>query len=169
MKQITYITPNFAVAGALEPEDISRLAELGFKSIISNRADDEQPGQLTARHEAVLAWRVGLRFRHVPATIHDLFSDEVVEAMADALQELDGPIVAHCKTGLRSAVVWAAASARTEDVDCVLAALSKTGFRLGHLREELEAQAGRKRWLGSSRALDCREAALVAGGTAAFL
>lgn len=31
MKQITYITPNFAVTGALEPQDISRLAELGFK------------------------------------------------------------------------------------------------------------------------------------------
>ncbi|MFO7297081.1 MAG: TIGR01244 family sulfur transferase [Pseudomonadota bacterium] len=166
MKQITYITPNFAVTGALEPQDFSRLAEFGFKSIISNRPDDEQSGQLSARQEAVLAWRAGLRFRHVPVTVDDLFSDEPVEAMADSLRELDGPIIAHCKTGLRSAILWAAASARMEDVDCVLAALNKTGFRLGHLREELEAQADRKRWLGSSRALDCREAALVAGATA---
>lgn len=52
----------------------------------------------------MLAWRAGLRFRHVPVTVGDLFSDEPVDAMADALRELDGPIVAYCKTGLRSAV-----------------------------------------------------------------
>ncbi|HEX7075926.1 MAG TPA: sulfur transferase domain-containing protein, partial [Hyphomicrobiaceae bacterium] len=100
-------------------------------------------------------------FRHIPAGKQDLFADHVVESMADALNALDGPVLAHCYSGLRSAILWAAASARSQPVDCVLAAVRKAGFDLDFLRDELEAQADRKRWLGSSPALDCREAARV--------
>jgi len=161
MKTITYITPNFAVTDMPAPEEFARFAALGFRAVISNRPDHEQDGQLTGRQEAVLAWRAGLRFQHIPAGKQDLFADHVVESMADALNALDGPVLAHCYSGLRSAILWAAASARSQPVDCVLAAVRKAGFDLDFLRDELEAQADRKRWLGSSPALDCREAALV--------
>ena len=165
MGNITYITPNFAVTDAPSPEDFAAFAELGFKSVISNRPDHEEDGQMTGREEAVLAWRAGLRFQHIPAAKHDLFSDPVVEFMADALNTLEGPVIAHCKTGLRSAILWAAASVRSDTVDCVLAALEKAGFDLDFLRDDLEAQADRKRWLGSSPALDCREADLLPPGS----
>ncbi|MCL4766271.1 MAG: TIGR01244 family phosphatase [Hyphomicrobiaceae bacterium] len=161
MKSITYITPSFAVTDMPSPEDFGRFAALGFKSVIGNRPDNEEEGQITGREEAVLAWRDGLRFRHIPAAKHGLFTDAVVEPMADALNALEGPVIAHCKTGLRSAIVWAAASARSQPVDCVLAALRKAGFDLDFLRDDLEAQADRKRWLGSSPALDCRQSALL--------
>jgi len=161
MKTITYITPNFAVTDMPAPEEFARFAALGFRAVISNRPDHEQDGQLTGRQEAVLAWRAGLRFQHIPAGKQDLFADHVVESMADALNALDGPVLAHCYSGLRSAILWAAASARSQPVDCVLAAVRKAGFDLDFLRDELEAQADRKRWLGSSPALDCREAARV--------
>lgn len=165
MKRITYITPNFAVTDMPGLEDFTRFAALGFKSVISNRPDHEENGQITGRSEAVLAWRAGLRFVHVPAAKNELFTDTVVEQMADALNKLEGPVIAHCKTGLRSAILWAAAGARSGDrVDCVLAALEKAGFDLDILRDDLEAQADRKRWLGSSPALDCRESALLPAG-----
>jgi len=169
MESVTYITPNFAVTNMPAPEDFQRFAALGFKAVISNRPDHEEDAQLTGRREAVLAWRAGLRFRHIPAAKHDLFTDAVVEPMADALNGLEGPVIAHCQTGLRSAILWAAASARSDSVDCVLAALRKAGFDLDFLRDDLEAQADRKRWLGASPALDCREAALLplASGRAA--
>lgn len=158
---IKYITPGFAVTDMPVPADFARFAALGFKSVVSNRPDGEEDGQLTGREEAVLAWRAGLRFQHIPAGKLDLFTDAVVEPMADALNRLEGPVLAHCKTGLRSAIVWAAASARSQSVDCVLAALRKAGFDLDFLRDDLETQADRKRWLGNSPALDCREAALL--------
>jgi sulfide:quinone oxidoreductase len=81
--------------------------------------------------------------------------------MADALAELEGPVVAHCKSGLRSAIVWAAASARSQPVDCVLAALDKAGFDLDVIRDDLDAQADRERWLGRADALDCGAAGVV--------
>jgi uncharacterized protein (TIGR01244 family) len=155
MDTITYITPNFAVTGALAPEDFRKIAALGFRAVVSNRADGEEDGQLTGRDEAVLAWRAGLAFRHVPAAKHELFTDPVVEGMADALNGLDSPVLAHCKSGLRSVVLWAAASARSGPIDCILDALRRAGFNPEGLHDELEAQAHRKRWLGQGSALHC--------------
>lgn len=162
MEKIVHITPTFAVTGALAPEDFAAVAALGFKSVISNRPDGEEAGQMPARVEAAHAWRHGLRFAHVPAEKLDLFTDPVVEGMADAVRSLEGPILAHCKSGLRSAIVWAAASARSQPVDCVLAALDAAGFDLDLLRDDLDRQADRRRWLGDVvPALDCE-----CGGTA---
>jgi sulfide:quinone oxidoreductase len=162
MKSPVFITPQFAVTDAMAPEDFATAAALGFRAVLSNRPDGEAPGQLTARQESILAWRTGMKFRHVPAPKLDLFTDEVVEAMGDAVAALDGPILAHCASGLRSAIAWAAASARTQNVDCVLAALAQAGFDLDFLRDDLEAQSDRARWIGTrAPALDCGEAALM--------
>jgi uncharacterized protein (TIGR01244 family) len=155
MDKITYITPNFAVTGALAPEDLPKIAALGFRALVSNRPDGEEHGQLTGRDEAVLAWRAGLAFRHVPAAKHELFTDPVVEGMTDALNGLEAPVLAHCKSGLRSVVLWAAASARSGPVDCVLDALRRAGINPDGLRDELESQAHRKRWLRQGSALHC--------------
>lgn len=162
MKQPIFITPQFAVTDAMASEDFATAAAMGFRSILSNRPDGEADGQMNARQESVAAWRAALKFRHVPAPKLDLFTDRVVEAMGDAVASLDGPILAHCASGLRSAIAWAAASARTQNVDCVLAALRQAGFDLEFLRDDLEAQADRARWIGTrAPALDCSEAALM--------
>lgn len=167
MSKLTFITPCFAVTGALSAGDFATLAARGIRSVISNRPDGEEAGQLTGRQEAAYAWRAGLRFRHVPAAKHDLFTDRAVEPMADALTALEGPVVAHCTSGLRSAILWAAATARSEPVSDVLAALANAGFDLGFLRDDLEAQADRKRWLGTTVPLDCNGGLAPALGDAA--
>jgi len=155
MHQIQHLTPRFAVTAALTEDDFAAVARAGFKAIVSNLPDDEFDGQLPAHREAILAWRAGLKFRHVPANKHDVLTDSVVEGMADALAGLDGPVLAHCRSGTRSAIVWAAASARSQPVDCVLETLRNAGMDLDFLKDDLEAQADRKRWLGTTQALDC--------------
>ncbi len=168
MDKPIFITPEFAVTSALAPEDFAAAAAMGFRSVLSNRPDGEAEGQLTGRAEAVLAWQAGLQFRHVPAPKLDIFTDEVVEAMSDAVATLNGPILAHCASGLRSAIAWAAASARGGNVDCILQALEKAGFDLEFLRDDLEAQADRARWIGPrAAALDCGEAAKLETASAA--
>ena len=156
MNAITYITPAFAVTLVLAGSDFAEAARLGFKSVISNRPDGEDADQITARDEAGHAWRAGLKFAHVPASKFDLLTDKVVEGMAEAVRRLDGPILAHCKSGVRSAVIWAAASARQQPVECVLKALEDAGFDLAFLKDDLDQQADRVRWVGAApAALDC--------------
>lgn len=153
---ITRIHPSFAVSGRLDEADFAEVAALGFRSIISNRPDGEDPSQLSAREEAVLAWRHGLRFAHVPAAKHDLFGDVLIESMAEALDDLPGPVLAHCASGMRSAIVWAAAAARSQGAECVLEVLAAAGLDLEIVRDELEQEPARRRWLGhKAQPLDC--------------
>lgn len=160
MPLLTHLTSTFAVTSALGRDDFALLARRGAVAVISNRPDGEAGSVLTARDEAALAWRAGLKFAHVPAPKLELFSDAVVEGMAAAVARFDGQglIVAHCTSGLRSAIVWAAASARSQPVDCVISALTRAGFDLDAIRDDLESQAHRRWWRAAPSALDCGEA-----------
>jgi sulfide:quinone oxidoreductase len=145
MKQVKRITDGFAVSGALTAEDFANVAAQGFKAVISNLPDGESRAHPSSAEAAALAESAGLEYRHLPVTKFELFSDAFVSAMGKALAELPGPILAHCMSGQRSIVAWAAATARHEPVDQVLATLKAVGIDLAPLREELAAQnAGRK-------------------------
>ena len=61
MSKITPITPNFAVAGVLRPEDFAAIRAMGFAAVISNLPDGEFAAYPTAAQEAQLAEAAGLR------------------------------------------------------------------------------------------------------------
>ncbi len=142
MPRLSHITPDLAVAGALTADDFAELARLGYRAVINNRPDGEEPGQLTGRREANLAQAAGLDYRHIPASKLELFAEATVDAMRVALAELDGPVVAHCKSGLRSAILWAAATASDEGTDAVIAAAQSAGIDLEPVRDEIAEAAG---------------------------
>jgi uncharacterized protein (TIGR01244 family) len=102
------ITDEYAVAGQIAPEDIAAIKAAGFRSIICNRPDDEQPGQPTATEIAVAAAAADLIFRHIPFTSGQM-TDEDVEKMAEALDEIPGPVFAFCRSGARSTNIFMAA------------------------------------------------------------
>jgi sulfide:quinone oxidoreductase len=153
--RITPIVPQFAVTGALRPEDFAAVAGQGFRSIVSNLPDGEQPAYLSSVAEARLAAAAGLAFRHIPTSKAEVFSERVAGGMAEALAELAGPVLAHCASGQRSVFAWAAAAARRQPADCVLAALRSAGFDLEPVREELEEQRDPSLTGRVPAALDC--------------
>jgi sulfide:quinone oxidoreductase len=140
MKRVVRITSLFAVTGALEAADFAEVAALGFKSVISNLPDGELPAYPASSEAAALAAKAGLGYRHIPVTKADVFSEAVVGGTVAALRELDGPVLAHCASGLRSAVAWAAAAVRGQSVDAVLGRLAAAGLNLEGLRGELQEQ-----------------------------
>jgi sulfide:quinone oxidoreductase len=140
MNKITFITPDFAVTGALSPQDFPKIRAMGFKAVVSNLPDGESAAYPTALEEAKLAEAAGLAFRHIPTTKFELFTERVLGGMQTALGELPGPVLAHCASGMRSAAAWAGAAARLQPADCVLDALQRAGFHLSALREELQEQ-----------------------------
>ena len=142
MSKITSITPNFAVAGALRPEDFAEIQAMGFKAVISNLPDGESAAYPTAAQEAQRAEAAGLAFRHIPTTKFDVFSDRVNGGIQLALTEFAGPVLAHCASGMRSAAAWAGAAAKFQPADRVLEALQRAGFNMAALREELQEQGG---------------------------
>ena len=141
MTNIVFITPSFAVAPQLGAEDFTAIVQAGFKAVINNRPDGEEEGQLPSPAAAVHARAAGLGYSHIPAGKLDLFSGPVVDTTEAAIEAAGGPVLAYCKSGTRSAIIWAAASARSLHVSEVLALLAKAGFDLDFLEDELDEQA----------------------------
>jgi uncharacterized protein (TIGR01244 family) len=142
MNKIIQISPQFAVTGALAPGDLSAAAKGGFRSVISNLPDGELASSPVSTHEREVAQRAGLGFCHVPVAKGEIAWARTAEQMLDALRRLPPPVLAHCASGQRSALAWAAAAAACHPVDDVLGALSAAGFNVYPLREELAGLAG---------------------------
>ena len=98
------IDENFAVAGQISPDDMSKLAEAGFKSILCARPDHEEPGQPTFAEIAARAEALGLEARHIPVSGPP--SADAVHAMVDALDELPKPMLGYCRSGNRSTIIY---------------------------------------------------------------
>jgi sulfide:quinone oxidoreductase len=144
MKKIVHITPEFAVSAALTAKDFAEAAAMGFKSILSNLPDGESQTHLTSREAATLADQADVRYRHIPAIKSDIFNERTLESMEEALRELPRPILAHCASGLRSAIAWAAVAARTQSTESVLAKLRAAGLDLEMIRDDLDALGGQR-------------------------
>jgi sulfide:quinone oxidoreductase len=100
------LAPGLSAAGALGPADIEALAASGVRTIINNRPDNEDPGQLPAADARRLAEAHGIAYHHIPVTGPTL-SRADVDAFAAVLRSEPQPIVAHCRSGTRSTLLWA--------------------------------------------------------------
>lgn len=104
------IGPGYYVAGQIRPEDLPAIAKAGFKSVICNRPDGEDPGQPTYESIAQAAEQAGLAVRWLPAD-----SGRVTpahgQALAELLDELPAPVLAYCRSGARSTTMWSYAQA----------------------------------------------------------
>jgi len=76
--------------------------------IVNNRPDGEEPGQPPAAEIEAAAREAGLAYRHIPVEPGGLSSD-LVQAMAEAIDEADGTMLAFCRSGTRSTYLWALA------------------------------------------------------------
>ena len=94
------ISEDYSVSGQIQPEDVAAIKAAGFKSVICNRPDDEQPGQPSADTIKAAVIAAGLTFRYIPV-ISGQMTAENVEDQAEALDELDGPVFAYCRSGAR--------------------------------------------------------------------
>ena len=58
--QLVSLTPGLSVTGRLDRPDIEALAHVGVRTIINNRPDGEDPGQLPAAEARHLAEALGI-------------------------------------------------------------------------------------------------------------
>jgi uncharacterized protein (TIGR01244 family) len=101
------ISADYSVSPQITPEQVADIKKAGFKSIICNRPDDEQPGQPSAESVRSAVEAAGLAFRFVPV-ISGQMTMANVEDMAKALDELPGPVFAYCRSGTRCTNLYAA-------------------------------------------------------------
>ena len=100
------ISQDYAVSPQIAIEDVAAIKAAGFKSVICNRPDDEDPGQPSAGTIKAAVEAAGLEFLWIPV-ISGQMTAENVEDQADALQALPGPVFAYCRSGTRCTNLYA--------------------------------------------------------------
>lgn len=100
------IGDNYSVSGQITPDQIAAVKAAGFKSVICNRPDDEQPGQPSADSVKKAAEAAGLGFRYIPV-VSGQITEQNVSDQAAALEDLQGPVFAYCRSGARCTNLYA--------------------------------------------------------------
>ena len=129
----TYASPQIEVG------DIAEASALGIGLIVNNRPEDESPDQTPGAAIEAAAKAAGIAYVAIPVT-HAGFSMPQVEAMQAALAEAgDKPVLAYCRSGTRSTLLWALAQARTGmAVDAIAAHAAGAGYDVGPIRPQLD-------------------------------
>jgi sulfide:quinone oxidoreductase len=105
--QPTKINEMVSVAGQIAKSDIAALKAAGYASIVNNRPDNEEPGQLAAAEAEAEAKRQGLDYRYMPVVTGAITRAQVAEFQRLVLRSPQ-PVLAHCRSGTRCYLLWAA-------------------------------------------------------------
>ena len=133
MPPLMNLAPGLTAAGALSRDDIEALAASGVKTIINNRPDGEDPGQLPADAARQLAAAHGIAYHHIPFVGATLTSADI-DAFEAVLKSAPQPVVAHCRSGTRSTMIWALTRMRAGEDPAALVALgAKNGVDIAAL------------------------------------
>lgn len=96
-----------AVASQIQPGDVAALAADGFTTIICNRPDSEDFGQPAAAEVAAECETHGVEFYNIPIDRSGLSMD-LVKRFQEAVAASTGRVLAYCRSGQRSSVIWQA-------------------------------------------------------------
>ncbi len=137
---IRKIDETISVMPQILPEDVAQLAALGFRSIISNRPDGEDAGQPGQAQIAAAAAAAGLEFRAIPVVPGGL-TPELAAEFGAAMAALPGPVLAYCRSGTRSATIWALSQSGLRTRDEILMAAARAGYDLRGIAGALQDPA----------------------------
>lgn len=106
------VDDRFLVSPQISVADIGEAAALGVKLVVNNRPEGESPDQTPGEDIAAAAAAAGMAYVAIPVT-HSGFSHGQIDALQAALAEAgDAPVLAYCRSGTRSTLLWALTMAR---------------------------------------------------------
>lgn len=130
------LTPTYAVSPQIEPGDFAAIAAAGFKTVICNRPDSENPPHLQADAMARAAKDAGVTFEVLPLT-HQTMTPDNIAKQFEFVEQAGGPVLAYCASGTRCSVIWALSQAGKQSADAILEQTAKAGYDLSGLRPAL--------------------------------
>jgi uncharacterized protein (TIGR01244 family) len=138
------ITTDIMVAPQISVDAVAEAKAAGVALIINNRPEGESDDQIPGADIEAAARAAGMDYIAIPIT-HSGFSQPQVMAMVAALQGAQGKILAYCRSGTRSTLLWALAeSAQGGDPDALTNMAAKAGYDVSPVRplmDMLKAQA----------------------------
>lgn len=138
------LTDDILVAPQISVADIEEAKALGVTLVINNRPDHESPDQPEGMEIEAATRAAGMDYVAIPVT-HSGFALWQLDEMDKALAGAQGKVLAFCRSGTRSTLLWALSRARAgENCDKLSATAAKAGYDLSPVRGMMDAlSAGR--------------------------
>lgn len=111
MAAFKHVTDDLSVSPQISIADVAEAARLGFKTIINNRPDGEEPGQPSSAEIEAAAKAAGLAYAYVP--VRGGPGPDQVAAVREVVETAEGPILAYCRSGTRSIITWSIGQAQS--------------------------------------------------------
>jgi uncharacterized protein (TIGR01244 family) len=138
------VTDAMMVSPQISSADVAVAAAMGVTVIINNRPDGESDDQAPGADIAAAAQAAGIHYISIPIT-QSGFSQPQVAAMVAALDVAEGGILAYCRSGTRSILLWSLAQAQMgADCDTIADLVANAGYDCAPVRplmDMLRAQA----------------------------
>jgi uncharacterized protein (TIGR01244 family) len=138
------VTDGVFASPQIGPAEVAEAAALGVTLVINNRPEGESDDQVPGPEIEAAARAAGMDYLAIPVT-HAGFSEGQVTAMAEALANSRGAVLAYCRSGTRSTLLWALAEAsRGGDPDTIAAHAAQAGYDIASIRPLVDMLAARQ-------------------------
>ena len=145
MSMFIKLSDSVWVAPQITVADVAQAAAQGITLIVNNRPEDESPDQTPGEDIAAAAAAAGLAYVAIPVG-HSGFSEPQIIALGKALDEAPGPVLAYCRSGTRSTLLWSLTQAsRGHSPEAIASQAAKAGYDISPVRplvDMLAAKAG---------------------------
>ncbi len=128
------LSPRIFASPQIGLAEVAEAARQGVGLIINNRPEGESDDQVAGAEIEAAARAAGIAYVAIPVT-HAGFSEGQVKAMAEALASTQSPVLAYCRSGTRSTLLWALAEAsRGANPQALAAAAAEAGYDITPVR-----------------------------------
>ncbi|HEY7808250.1 MAG TPA: TIGR01244 family sulfur transferase [Croceibacterium sp.] len=145
MSDFRKLSKSMLASPQLTLDDVESARAEGVSLIVNNRPEGESADQTPGPAIEAAARAAGMSYKAIPIG-QGGFGESEVRAMCDALESANGKVLAYCRSGTRSTLLWALArSSSGEDPDEIAAAAAEAGYDVGPVRSVMDTLASRSR------------------------
>ncbi|OEY67643.1 TIGR01244 family sulfur transferase [Marinobacter sp. X15-166B] len=134
------IDEDISVSPQLTLGDIVEAAKLGFRTVIANRPDGEEFGQLSMADLQAATHANGMEWVYLPVDSGNI-TDTNIDDFTAIYEQAEKPVLAFCRSGTRCCVLWALSRATEAPAETILSKAGQAGYNLTALTARLMQRA----------------------------
>ena len=130
------INSNYFVSAQISVNDLEVIKSQGIKSIVCNRPDNEADDQTNYAEIEAEAQSLGMEICFIPIDRNGINIDHI-NSFKEALAQMQQPILAYCRSGMRSTSIWALSNPENITKEEIIQKAEDAGYDISAIAERI--------------------------------